>query len=290
MTTAPPARSPRRASGRCSPSAAARRAPPSRRHRRRAPPRPTPLVPKESRRRSRSHRGRSRRPARRRRRPRPRPRRHPRPAPARPSAVAGAADTSHPDHVIGDGTPAGCTSKAVVDAVAAGRRHHVPVRTGPGHHHHDGHREGPQRPPGRRAGRGRPRHTQRRRQAPHPVPEHLRRGAGLDDVPLPGPGPPAPHAPAPDPGGRELHRRPHRGRRRRCGPGPRRAAHRDRHHVPRQHLRPDRAGPGRCRAAGAEPVPRHAGAGGRVALHRRLVLQRRCDQQHRRELGDPGHA
>jgi hypothetical protein len=28
--------------------------------------------------------------------------------------------TSHPDHVIGDGTPAGCTSQAVVAAVAAG--------------------------------------------------------------------------------------------------------------------------------------------------------------------------
>jgi hypothetical protein len=31
-----------------------------------------------------------------------------------------AVDTSHPDHVIGDGTPAGCTSAAVVSAVAAG--------------------------------------------------------------------------------------------------------------------------------------------------------------------------
>lgn len=30
------------------------------------------------------------------------------------------ADTSHPDHVIGDGTPASCTSAAVVAAVAAG--------------------------------------------------------------------------------------------------------------------------------------------------------------------------
>jgi len=31
-----------------------------------------------------------------------------------------AVDTSHPDHVIGDGSPAGCTSAAVVQAVAAG--------------------------------------------------------------------------------------------------------------------------------------------------------------------------
>jgi hypothetical protein len=35
-------------------------------------------------------------------------------------AAAQAVDTSHPDHVIGSGTPAGCTSAAVVQAVAAG--------------------------------------------------------------------------------------------------------------------------------------------------------------------------
>jgi hypothetical protein len=35
-------------------------------------------------------------------------------------AGARAVDTSHPDHVIGDGSPTGCTSGAVVDAVAAG--------------------------------------------------------------------------------------------------------------------------------------------------------------------------
>jgi hypothetical protein len=35
-------------------------------------------------------------------------------------AEARAVDTSHPDHVIGSGTPAGCTSAAVVKAVAAG--------------------------------------------------------------------------------------------------------------------------------------------------------------------------
>jgi hypothetical protein len=49
-----------------------------------------------------------------------------RPEPGNPSggaAVPGAAqpvDTSHPTHVIGDGTPASCTSAAVVAAVAAG--------------------------------------------------------------------------------------------------------------------------------------------------------------------------
>jgi hypothetical protein len=35
-------------------------------------------------------------------------------------AAGQAADSSHPDHVIGDGTPASCTSAAVVAAVAAG--------------------------------------------------------------------------------------------------------------------------------------------------------------------------
>ena len=34
--------------------------------------------------------------------------------------AAQAVDTSHPDHVIGDGTPAECTSAAVVQAVAEG--------------------------------------------------------------------------------------------------------------------------------------------------------------------------
>jgi hypothetical protein len=48
------------------------------------------------------------------------------PAPGNPDghatvpAEAQAVDTSRPDRVIGDGTPAGCTSAAVVDAVAAG--------------------------------------------------------------------------------------------------------------------------------------------------------------------------
>src|ERR1700728_3021791 len=37
-----------------------------------------------------------------------------------PVPIAGSAvDTSSPDHVIGDGTPASCTSAAVVQAVAA---------------------------------------------------------------------------------------------------------------------------------------------------------------------------
>ena len=48
------------------------------------------------------------------------------PAPGNPAGSATvpaaglAVDTSHPDHVVGDGTPASCTSAAVVTAVAAG--------------------------------------------------------------------------------------------------------------------------------------------------------------------------
>ena len=41
-------------------------------------------------------------------------------SPATIPAAAQAVDTSHPDHVIGGGTPAGCTSAAVVRAVAEG--------------------------------------------------------------------------------------------------------------------------------------------------------------------------
>ena len=36
-----------------------------------------------------------------------------------------AVNTSHPNHVIGDGRPASCTSAAVVRAVARGRDHQV---------------------------------------------------------------------------------------------------------------------------------------------------------------------
>jgi hypothetical protein len=55
--------------------------------------------------------------------PRPTPKPTPRTqAPAGPAAPGGGAlvDTSHPDRVIGTGTAAGCTSAAVVAAVAAG--------------------------------------------------------------------------------------------------------------------------------------------------------------------------
>jgi len=64
--------------------------------------------------------------------PAPSPRPSPSPSPVRLPAAGNPAgqeyvppagrpvSTSHPDHVIGDGTPASCTSQAVVAAVAAG--------------------------------------------------------------------------------------------------------------------------------------------------------------------------
>ncbi len=50
----------------------------------------------------------------------PRPGRRPPPGSPAPSSRAVAAGAVHPDHVIGRGTPASCTSQAVVRAVAAG--------------------------------------------------------------------------------------------------------------------------------------------------------------------------
>ena len=87
---------------------------------REALPGPTPSCPRRARRRSSlRRRGRCATPARR----HPRRRASAAPstrAPARPPAAAGAADVSHPDHVIGHGTAASCTSAAVVKAVATG--------------------------------------------------------------------------------------------------------------------------------------------------------------------------
>ena len=109
-------------------------------------------------------------------------------APVPPEARA--VDTSHPDRVVGNGTPASCTSKKVVQAVARGgiirfKCGPRPVtikmtatakvfndRPGRGH---------------RRQGAG---HARWRRRAADPVPEHLRPEPGLDHVPLPEPGPP----------------------------------------------------------------------------------------------------
>ena len=66
------------------------------------------------------------------------------PAPGNPNGVATvpaeaqAEDSSNPDVVVGDGTPASCTAAAVVARRRAGRRHHLRLRPGPGHHHADG--------------------------------------------------------------------------------------------------------------------------------------------------------
>ena len=98
-------------------------------------------------------------------------------------------DTSHPDRVVGTGTPASCTSAAVVGAVALGGIITLRLRPEPGDDPDDGHGQGLQRPARRRARRRRARHARRPGRAADPVHEHLRPGPGLDDVALPGPGP-----------------------------------------------------------------------------------------------------
>ena len=64
----------------------------------------------------------------------------------------------------------------------AGRHHHVRLRPEPGDDHDDRDRQGLQRPARRRDRRRRPRHARRPGRPPDPVHEHVRPGAGLDDV------------------------------------------------------------------------------------------------------------
>ncbi len=85
--------------------------------------------------------------------------------------------TSRPDRWIGTGTPRSCTSRAVVRAVATGGVITFSCGPDPVTIHDEADREGAQREPPRRARRRRQGHAQRRRQAPHPLSEHLRRGA-----------------------------------------------------------------------------------------------------------------
>ena len=109
---------------------------------------------------------------------------------------------------IGNGTPASCTSAAVVEAVAAGGI--ITFDCGPDPvtitmtatakvRNDNGPRD--------RARRRRHGDAQRRRPAPDPLHEHLRRGPGLDHLALPGPGPPAADRAEPDVRRRQLDRR-----------------------------------------------------------------------------------
>ena len=181
---------------------------------------------------------------------------------------AGMADAAQ----VGNGTPGGCTSAAVVVGGRAGRRRDLRLRARAGDDPDAPDREGAQHQPVARPRRRRPGDAERRRQAADPLPEHLRPGAGLDDRPLPGPGDaaagragtsPSPTATPPGRPGRRRRRRDLR---------PRRAADDHRLAVHRQPLRPDRSRPRRRRGPGAQPVPRPAGARRRQHVHRGAVL------------------
>ena len=102
------------------------------------------------------------------------------------------------------------------------RRHHVRLRPQPAHDRDERDRQGRQHVQRRRARRRRQGDPQRCRPAPHPVHEHLRPGADLDDLALSEPGPTAADDPADALHRRQQHRRPHRGRRRRSRVRPRR--------------------------------------------------------------------
>ena len=115
-------------------------------------------------------------------------------------------DTSHPSRVVGRGTPASCTSAAVVAAVRAGGI--IRFSCGPkpvtitmsatAKVVNTSRAGGPRR---RRTG-----DAQRRGPAPHPLHGHVRSGAEVDDVALPGSGHPAARRPEPDVHRRELDR------------------------------------------------------------------------------------
>ena len=110
---------------------------------------------------------------------------------ARPVAVppAGqAVDTSHPTRWVGSGTPGQLHVGRGRPRGAQGRDHPVPLRTRPGRIEMKAHRQGGQHQQARGARRRRPGHAQRRREAPDPLPEHLRPRADLDDVALRRPG------------------------------------------------------------------------------------------------------
>ena len=127
---------------------------------------------------------------------------------------ARAVDTSKPDRYIGNGTPASCTAKRVVAAVAKGgiirfRCGKKPVTIkmwATAKVRND-------RPPVVLDGRGKVT-LNGHGQAPDPVHEHLRQAAGVDDAALSEPGPPHPDRAEPDLQERSFMGQEHDGRRR----------------------------------------------------------------------------
>ena len=199
---------------------------------------------------------------------------------------ARAVSTSHPDRWVGHGTRAQLHVARGRARGRQGRGHPLPLRARQGQDRDEGDRQGGQHQPPRRPRRPRQGHAQRRREAPHPLPGHLRQTADLDHLALRRPGDAAARRAEPHLRERQLHRRDVRGRRWRRDLHPRRPAQDRALAVHRQPLRPDGAGPGRRRRAGAVAVPRPAGLRDPQHVHPRGLQQRRRAQQHRRVVVD----
>ena len=176
--------------------------------------------------------------------------------------------------------------QAVVKAVAAGGTITFDCGPDPVDDRDEADREGRQHEPGHRHRRRRQGHAERRRQAPDPLPEHLRPGAGVDDRPLPGPEGPAARHQGPDLQSRQLdggdRTRAAVAARSSCaaaGSGCRTRVF-DRN-------RCDRTGPDLGGAAIRVLSVTSAGEDQGQHLHPRQVLQRLRAQQHRRLVEDP---
>ncbi len=130
-------------------------------------------------------------------------------------------------------------------------------------------------------------HAERSGTATDPLPEHLRPGTGLDDVPLQRPGEPTTHRPRHPPPLRQLHRSDDGRRRRRGGVrarGPAAGAERALHGQP---LRRERTGPRRRGDPRARPVPPTSCSCDGKYVHGRPVCQRRGGLPHRGLGGEP---
>ena len=204
------------------------------------------------------------------------------PAPAaRPASAT-------PTRVIGNGTPASCTSPAVVAAVAAGGVITFDCGPSPVTITDAGHRQGRQHQHPRRPRRRRQGHAQRRRRAPDPLHGHLRPGSRCwTTAALPGPVAAPAHRPEHDL--RSTATRPGSTSRAVAAArsSPRRPAQGGQLEVHRQPLRP--TGPDLGGAAIRALSQYH----NLPVLHRRQhlpgrhVLERRRAEQHRRVLGRP---
>ena len=189
--------------------------------------------------------------------------------------------------IVGNGTPASCTSRAVVAAVRAGGLIRFSC--------------GPRPVTIRMKETARVRNTASRvvldggglvtlsgmGTAADPVHGYVRSEAGVDDLALSGSGEPAAHGREPGPRRRELDRAALRRRGRRRDLRPRRAAADRGGVVRRQPLRAHRPGPRRWGGPRAVAVPRSSGAHHRQPVHRQRLQQRWCAQQHRGVVDGP---